>query len=91
MLTVTDAALEHLHAVLSRNDALNPTCFRFTRRGEDSLGLIVEEPDSGDQTFEYEGDTVLATPKPLLDLLSRKVLDVDQDGQLILVPQPNPD
>lgn len=91
MLTVTDAALQHLHTALSGNDALNPTCFRFTRRDEDSLGLIIEKPDAGDQTYEYDGDTVLATPQPLLDLLSRKVLDIDQDGQLVLVPKPNPD
>lgn len=91
MLTVTDAALQHLHAALSRNDTLNPTCFRFTRGGEDTLGLIVEKPDKGDQTFDYAGDTVLATPKPLVDLLSRKVLDVDQEGHLVLVPKPNRD
>jgi len=91
MLTVTDAALQHLHAALPGSDALNPACFRFARRDEESLGLILEEPDSGDQTFEYDGDTVLATPQPLLDLLSKKVLDVDQDGQLVLVPKPNPD
>jgi hypothetical protein len=89
MLTVTDAALQHLHTALSRQDSLSPACFRFTRQGEDSLGLIVEEPDTGDQTFEYDGDTVLATPRPLVDLLSRRVLDVDRDGQLVLVPKPN--
>lgn len=89
MLTVTDAALQHLHAALSQNDALDATCFRFAKRGQDTLGLIVEEPDSGDQIFEYDGDTVLATPKPLLDLLATKVLDIDTEGQLVLVPKPN--
>jgi hypothetical protein len=90
MLTVTDAALQHLHAALSQGEASRPGCFRFTQRGEDALGLVVEEPDSGDQTFDYDGDTVLATPEPLFDLLSQRVLDVDPEGQLVLVPQPNP-
>lgn len=87
MLTVTDAALHHLHAALSQSDAIAAACFRFTRQAEDSLGLIVGEPESGDQTFECEGDTVLAAPEPLVQLLSEKVLDIDENGQLILIPQ----
>lgn len=89
MLTVTDAALQHLHTALARSDAIE-ACFRFTRQDEDSLGLVVQEPDSGDQTFVYEGETVLATPEPLAELLSKKVLDLDEDGQLILIPQAAP-
>jgi len=88
MLTVTDAALQHLHAALSQAEAIeDPACFRLTVRGEDSLGLMVQEPESGDQTFECDGETVLATPEPLLEFLSERVLDLDEDGQLVLVPK----
>lgn len=87
MLTVTDAALQHLHSALSQSDAINPACFRFTRQAEDAIGLIVAEPESTDHTFECEGDTVLAAPGPLVDLLSEKILDIDENGQLILIPQ----
>lgn len=87
MLTVTDAALQHLHTALVQADAIDPACFRLTIRGEDSLGLVVQEPDSGDQTFECNGDTVLATPEPLMEFLSERVLDLDEDGQLVLVPK----
>lgn len=86
MLTVTDAALEHLHAALTRAQAIE-SCFRFTENDENSLGLVVQEPDSDDHTFDYDGETVLATPDSLSDVLSRKVLDLDEDGQLILLPK----
>jgi hypothetical protein len=87
MLTVTDAALQHLRSALVRADAAAPVCFRLTARGSDSLGLIVQEPESDDQTYEYGGDTVLATPEPLREFLAQRVLDLDDDGQLVLVPK----
>lgn len=87
MLTVTDAALQHLHSALSQTDAIELACFRMTVSGEDSLGLVVQEPENGDRTFECEGATVLATPEPLLDLLAERVLDLDDNGQLVLVPK----
>jgi Fe-S cluster assembly iron-binding protein IscA len=87
MLTVTDAALQHLQAALAQTEAIDAACFRITVSGEDSLGLTVQEPDVSDRTFECNGETVLATPEPLLELLSERVLDLDQDGQLVLVPQ----
>jgi Fe-S cluster assembly iron-binding protein IscA len=87
MLTVTDAALSHLHAALARSEAVEAACFRISVSGEDSLRLVVEQPEDGDRTFECKGDTVLATPEPLLELLSERVLDLDQGGQLVLVPK----
>jgi hypothetical protein len=87
MLTVTEAALKHLQAALSQADGLDHACFRFTVSDEDTLGLVVAEPGTDDRTFECDGETVLATPEPLLRHLSERVLDVDGDGQLILVPK----
>jgi hypothetical protein len=86
MLTVTDAALQHLHDALSEANAVEDACFRFTRQAGDAVGLIVQDPESDDQTFECHGDTVLAAPQPLVELLSTKVLDLD-DGRLVLIPQ----
>lgn len=87
MLTVTDAALQHLRSALVKADAAAAVCFRLTVRGSDSLGLIVQEPESDDQTYEYDGDTVLATPEPLSEFLAQRVLDLDDEGQLVLVPK----
>ena len=89
MLTVTNAALEHLHSALARAGAAE-ACFRFTPTDSDSVGLVVQAPDADDDTFEYDGDTVLAAPQPLAALLSRKVLDIDDEGHLILLPQVSP-
>lgn len=87
MLTVTTAALQQLKTSLSSNESLEDSCYRFTRRGEAALGLTIQEPESSDQTFECDGETVLATPEPLVDVLSTKVLDVDEDGRLVLLPK----
>jgi Fe-S cluster assembly iron-binding protein IscA len=86
MLTVTDAALEHLQHALTRVEAAS-ACFRLTINDQDTLGLIVEEPESGDRTYECDGETVLATPEPLVEFLSERILDLDDDGHLVLVPK----
>lgn len=86
MLTVTDAALQHLHHALARVEAAS-ACFRLTIDDQDTLGLIVQEPESSDRTYECEGDTVLATPEPLVEFLAERVLDLDDDGHLVLVPK----
>lgn len=87
MLSVTDAALQHLHNSLSRVEAISPACFRMTVRGEESLSLVVESPEHDDRTFEYDGSTVLAMPDPLLEVLAERVLDLDDEGHLVLVPK----
>jgi hypothetical protein len=87
MLTVTTAALQQLKAALVNREAIEQSCFRFTRHGESSLGLIIEEPEASDKVFDCDGETVLAMPEPLQDVLSKTVLDVDDDGQLVLLPK----
>jgi hypothetical protein len=68
-------------------DAADPACFRLTLNDKDTLGLIVQQPESSDQTHECGGATVLATPEPLIEFLSERVLDLDDDGHLVLVPK----
>jgi Fe-S cluster assembly iron-binding protein IscA len=87
MLTVTDAALQHLQHALSRVEAAS-ACFRLTVSDQDTLGLIVQQPEAGDRTYECDGETVLATPEPLVEVLAERVLDLDDDGHLVLVPKP---
>ena len=87
MLTVTDAALERLLNALKEVAAVKNTCFRFTQEGDEGVRLVVQEPESSDKTFELEGETVLAAPESVAGLLSAKVLDLDDDGRLVLLPQ----
>jgi hypothetical protein len=88
MLTVTDAALQHLQSSLARVDTVEESsCFRLTRQQGDTLGLVIQSPESGDRTFECEGDTVLAASENLAEILSGRVLDIDDKGHLVLVPK----
>jgi hypothetical protein len=87
MLTVTDAALQHLQSSLARVDTVESSCFRLTRQEGDTLGLVIQSPESGDRTFECDGDTVLAASENLADILSERVLDIDENGHLVLVPK----
>ena len=87
MLDVTDAALEHLHRALSGIPARGPACFRMSVRGQESLSLVIQSAEDDDRKFDYEGTTVLAMPERLLDVLAERVLDLDDDGHLVLVPK----
>jgi hypothetical protein len=96
MLTVTDAALRHLRDALAQTvqplsdtHAGSPTCFRMTVQEPNLVSLHVETPESGDRTFECEGTVVLAMPPSLSGLFSERFLDIDNDGQLVLVPAPS--
>ena len=87
MLKVTNSALRQLQTALRKNHAVHRTCFRFRRQGEASIELIIQEPQSTDETFNIDGEPVLAAPKQLVETLSEKILDIDDEGQLVLLPK----
>lgn len=90
MLEVTNAALTHLRHALSQSQSIDETdeCFRLVVQ-DDKIGLAVQAPESGDQTFEADGSTVLAMPKAVSELLSERVLDLGDEGQLLFLPKPS--
>jgi Fe-S cluster assembly iron-binding protein IscA len=90
MLEVTNAALEHLRSALSQSHSIDETdeCFRLVVQ-DDKIGLAVQSPESGDHTFETDGATVLAMPKAVSELLSERVLDLGDEGQLLFLPKPS--
>ena len=90
MLTVTNAALGHLGQALSDSDRVEDRdCFRMIVTEEQTIGLSIQNPQSGDQTFEHKGTTVLALPEALSATLSERVLDVSDEGQLVFLPKPS--
>lgn len=91
MLEVTDAALGHLSRSLANSRAVEGTdyCFRMIVKDDETIGLAIQSPESGDQTFEREGTTILAMPKSLSDVLSERILDLGDEGQLLFLPKPN--
>ena len=91
MLEVTDAALKHLGTVLTQSEKIEGTddCFRLVLQDGDRIGLAVQAPESGDHTFEREGTTVLAIPDSLSKILSERVLDLGEEGQLLFLVKPS--
>lgn len=87
MLIVTDSALEHLYDAISQADVRPAAelCFRFVAQDDETLTLVLQTPAAGDRTFEHNGAVVLALPEQLADYFSQRTLDVDNDGQLILL------
>ena len=68
MLSVTDSALEHLRDAMNQAED-SESCFRMIARDDNTVGLILQRPATGDKTFEYEGATVLAMPETLAEPL----------------------
>jgi Fe-S cluster assembly iron-binding protein IscA len=90
MLTVTDSALNHLSSVLTKsNRAEGPDCFRLFVKDDNNIAMTLDSPQSGDQTFDCEGSTVLALPESLSEALSERVLDLGEEGNLVFLPKPS--
>lgn len=87
MLSVSNAAMEQLNTSLKTvfgSDKMEK-CFRIVPMDESSMTLSLSEPAATDETFEYDGNTVLALPKELQPFCADKRLDVNDDGKLELV------
>jgi Fe-S cluster assembly iron-binding protein IscA len=76
MLTVTEAASGHLAELLTDAEAPEGVAVRFVRQ-EDGLAMSMDNPQSGDTTFEHEGRTVLALEDEVAQLLTQNTLDIE--------------
>lgn len=80
MLTVTDAARDHLSQLLSRTEHPEGTTVRVVP-GQQGLELALDAPREGDATFEHDGEVVLTIDTQLSEMLEDKTLDIEQtDG-----------
>lgn len=90
MFSVTDDALGHLSEALSGSETAGENeCFRFVVKDNDTLSLAYATPKGDDQTFSHEGTQILAVPASLSEVLSTKVLDVGDEGQLVFLQKPD--
>jgi hypothetical protein len=91
MLTVTDAALGRLSDALSQNEPPRnkDDCFRMTISDEQTFSIAVQPPEPGDHTFDREGETVLAVPREISKALSSSILDLGDNGGLVMLPKPS--
>lgn len=83
MLSVSNPALEQLHTSLQVSDNAEK-CFRIVPKDARSLTLEYMEFEDSDETFEFNGRTVLALPKELQPFCADKELDVNDTGSLEL-------
>lgn len=86
MLSITDAAMQHLYQSLTAltSAEIGEKCFRLVLTDDRKLTLNLAVPVASDATFEYEGNTVLALPSELQELCSGKKLDIDENSKFEL-------
>lgn len=84
MLSVSNPALEQLHTSLKASTN-GEKCFRIVPKDERSLTLEYMEFEDTDETYTFNGRTVLALPKELQPFCADKELDINDDGGLELV------
>ncbi|HEX7009559.1 MAG TPA: hypothetical protein VF184_06225 [Phycisphaeraceae bacterium] len=77
MLTLTETARAHLARLLNEAGAPEDAAARFVA-GPQGLTLYLDNLRPGDETFEYEGRTVLVLDEQVADILSERTLDVEE-------------
>jgi len=76
MLTVTDAAAEHLSEMLEEAKAPDDTAIRFVP-GKAGLEMKLDKPIPADTTFDHDGRTVLMVSQKVAERLGEQTLDVE--------------
>lgn len=76
MLAVTEAASGHLAELLTNVEAPQGVAVRFVRE-EDGLAMSMDNPQSGDTTFDHDGRTVFAVEDEVAQLLTQNTLDIE--------------
>jgi Fe-S cluster assembly iron-binding protein IscA len=87
MLTITDAAGEHLTALLANAKAPEETAIRFALEGN-TLAPTLDTAHPGDETFDHAGRTVLVLDPNALQVVADGTLDVrptDEGPKLVLL------
>ena len=85
MLTVTEAACEHLAELLKAHDAPEGTAIRFVNEGQ-GIALQHDSEREGDTTFEHDGRTVLLLGTQMAELLAEAKLDIEDAKLCLLQP-----
>jgi hypothetical protein len=89
MLTVTEPVLKQFDRALARagEGGSGERCLRLVRGHDSNLSLALEAPEPEDTTYEYEGRTVLAVPEEYVEFCADKMLDLDEQGRLVMTRQ----
>ena len=80
MLSITEAALEHISQLLDGRDDAEGTVVRCTVE-EGSLALIPDTEQPGDQVFHHEDKAVFVVAEELSQMLDGREFDVGTTEQ----------
>jgi hypothetical protein len=86
MLTVTETVLKQFDKALTKAGEAESgeRCLRIVPGEDSNLSLALQSPEPDDQTYDYEGRTVLAVPEVYADFCDDKTLDMNEEGRLVL-------
>ncbi len=86
MFVLTDTARAFLSKLLDQARAPEEAAARVVHE-EEGLTLSIDHPQEGDETFEYEGRTVLLLAPQVAETLDGRTLDVveGEDGPTLAV------
>lgn len=87
MITVTDAAKEHLAQALESNqEEEGAACFRLVKSEDDRLAMVLGEQLNEDEVVEHDGKAVLALDGELAPVVEGRTLDIEEnpEGEAVL-------
>jgi Fe-S cluster assembly iron-binding protein IscA len=87
MFSITDAAGQHLTALLENAKAPEETAIRFALEGN-NLTPKLDTAHPGDETFDHAGRTILVLDPDALRVVADRTLDVrptDEGPKLVLL------
>jgi Fe-S cluster assembly iron-binding protein IscA len=80
MLTLTDAATEHIANLLDETDTPDDTAIRLVA-SEEGLAMVADNAKPEDTTFDHDGKTVLVMDQQVADALDGRTLDVAETDE----------
>lgn len=82
MITLTDAAADHLAEILNRSDVPDHVAVRFVCQ-DSEISLSLDNQKSDDETFEHNGKMVLLLDPHATEYLDGATVDTEQtdDGE----------
>lgn len=86
MLTVTEAAGEHLAELLTKQGAPEEVAVRFVRE-EQGVSLRPDSEKPGDATYEHGGRTILLLDNDAAELLADHTLELQGDQLALHAPK----
>jgi len=86
MLNVTPAASQYLNRMLVQSHAPTEAAVRIVpKKDGGGLATTIDKERAGDQHYECEGRTVLVLDTDIAKTLSDQTLDLEQDGQRLVL------